>query len=49
MAVTPIGQSAADTVGLDTLHLQRDGAVLLAAIAAPPTCSGPNWFAISYR
>jgi enoyl-CoA hydratase/carnithine racemase len=36
MAVTPIGQSAADTIELETLHLRRDGAVLLAEIAAPP-------------
>src|SRR4051812_42780898 len=36
MTVTSIGQSAADTFGLETLHVRQDGAVLFADISAPP-------------
>jgi hypothetical protein len=30
------GESAADTMDLETLHVRQDGAVLFADIAAPP-------------
>jgi enoyl-CoA hydratase/carnithine racemase len=36
MAATRIGQSAAETMELDTLHVRQDGPVLFAQIAAPP-------------
>jgi len=36
MTVRPIGQSAADTMKLETLHVRQDGAVLFVEIAAPP-------------
>jgi hypothetical protein len=39
MTVTRLGQSAADTMELETLHVRQDGAVLFAQIAVPPMCS----------